>query len=226
MDFLKRQCDDLGLQWAVYYPFDEKNPLITMTWIGQEPDLPAIVLNSHMDVVPVYEDMWTHPPFAADMDAEGRIYARGSQDMKCVGLQYLAAIRLLKKDGITMKRTIVVMYVPDEEKGGKKGMAKFVDTPEFRKLNIGFSLDEGIASATEEYPVFYAERSIWHIQLKCRGTPGHGSLLHKGTAGEKLRFLVDKFMDMRRHEERKLENNPDLYIGDVSTVNLTMIEGR
>lgn len=225
MDFLKRQNDTLGLDFHEYYPVDEKNPIVTLTWVGQQPELPAIVLNSHMDVVPVFEDMWTHPPFAADIDEEGRIYARGSQDMKCVGLQYLAAIRALKKDGVTMKRTIVVMFVPDEEKGGKFGMYKFVDTEDFKRLNIGFSLDEGIAGPDEEYPVFYAERSIWHVILKCSGAPGHGSLLLKGTAGEKVRYLIDKFMDMRRHEEKKLENNPELNIGDVTTVNLTMIEG-
>lgn len=209
----------------MHFPVNEKNPLITMTWKGTQPDLPAIVLNSHMDVVPVYEDMWTHPPFAADIDEEGRIYARGSQDMKCVGLQYLAAIRGLKKDGVTMKRTIIVMWVPDEEKGGKLGMAKFVDQEAFKNLNVGFSLDEGLASPDDEYPVYYAERSIWHIILKCRGTPGHGSLLLKGTAGEKVRYMVDKFMDMRRFEEMKLENNPELSVGDVTTVNLTMLEG-
>lgn len=196
-----------------------------MTWKGTQPELPAIVLNSHMDVVPVYESMWKHPPFAANIDSEGRIYARGSQDMKCVGLQYLAAIRALKKDDVKLKRTIVVMFVPDEEKGGKLGMAKFVDQEEFKKLNVGFSLDEGIASPDEEYPVFYAERSIWHIVLRCKGTPGHGSLLLKGTAGEKVRYMVDKFMDMRRHEAAKLDNNPELNIGDVTTVNLTMLEG-
>lgn len=40
-------------------------------------------------------------------------------------------------------------------------MEKFVPTADFKSLNIGFSLDEGIAGPTEEYPVFYAERSIW-----------------------------------------------------------------
>lgn len=32
-----------------------------------------------MDVVPVYENLWTHPPFGADMDEDGKIYARGTQ---------------------------------------------------------------------------------------------------------------------------------------------------
>lgn len=65
-----------------------------------------------MDVVPVFEDQWTHPPFSAHIDSTGRIFARGSQDMKSVGVQYLAAIRALKKDGVTLKRTIHVIFVP------------------------------------------------------------------------------------------------------------------
>lgn len=40
-------------------------------------------------------------------------------------------------------------------------MAKFIETDEFKNLNVGFALDEGIASPTETYPVFYAERAIW-----------------------------------------------------------------
>ena len=32
------------------------------------------------------------------MDEHGNIFARGSQDMKCVGMQYLEAIRLLKHE--------------------------------------------------------------------------------------------------------------------------------
>lgn len=114
-----------------------------------------------MDVVPVFEENWKNPPFGANIDSEGRIFARGSQDMKCVGIQYLAAIRELKKQGVTLKRTILVVFVPDEEIGGNLGMKLFVKTDDFKALNVGFSLDEGIAGPTEVYPVFYAERSIW-----------------------------------------------------------------
>lgn len=49
----------------------------------------------------------------------------------------------------------------DEETGGVEGMQVFVHSDEFKALNVGFSLDEGIASPNEVFPVFYAERSIW-----------------------------------------------------------------
>lgn len=114
-----------------------------MTMLGTQPDLKSIILNSHMDVVPVFEEYWTHRPFEADMDAEGRIFARGSQDMKCVGMQYLGALRYFIKKGVTFKRSIHVMFVPEEELGGDGGMADFIHTVDFRRLNAGFSLDEG-----------------------------------------------------------------------------------
>lgn len=45
--------------------------------------------------------------------------------------------------------------------GGRYGMRPFVHTAAFKNLNIGFSLDEGLASPTDVLPVFYAERSVW-----------------------------------------------------------------
>ncbi|GAB0091331.1 hypothetical protein DMENIID0001_061620 [Sergentomyia squamirostris] len=225
VEFLQQQATSLGMEFKTYYPVNDKNPVVILTLKGSDPTLPAILLNSHMDVVPVFPEKWSHPPFSAYMDSDGKIFARGSQDMKCVGMQFLGAIRALKKDGITLKRTLHASFVPDEEVGGKLGMYKFVHTDDFKALNVGFSLDEGIASPTETFPVFYAERAIWHVYFKCYGTPGHGSLLHKNTAGEKVRYIVDKLMDLRRHEEKKLENNPELLIGDVTTVNLTKISG-
>lgn len=32
---------------------------------------------------------------------------------------------------------------------------------EFKKLNVGFALDEGYANPTEKFSVFYGERTVW-----------------------------------------------------------------
>ncbi|XP_031625181.1 aminoacylase-1-like [Contarinia nasturtii] len=223
--FLKRQAANLNLPIAIYYPVDDQNPVVVITWKGSQPELPAIMLNSHMDVVAVTEKYWTHPPFGADIDDEGRIFARGTQDMKSVGMQYLAAIRVLKQNGIHLKRTIHVIYTPDEETGGYRGMAKFVKTHDFAALNVGFSLDEGIASSDEVFPIFYGERYVWAILIKCPGTSGHASLFHKNTAMEKIQFLMEKFLNFRKTEEQRLKNNPTFTAGDVTTVNITTING-
>lgn len=226
MAFLEQQAKDLNLPFVVHYPVNQDNPVLVITWTGSQPELPSIVLNSHMDVVPVFADRWTHPPFAADIDTDGKIFARGAQDMKCVGLQYLAAIRALKRDGIQQfKRTIHITFVADEETGGHFGMEPFVQTESFKALNVGFALDEGIASPNDEFNVYYAERTIWHIEIKCFGQSGHGSLLFKHTPGEKLNYMMNKLMEFRKNESLRLENNPELTIGDVTSVNLTMLSG-
>lgn len=49
----------------------------------------------------------------------------------------------------------------DEEIGGLVGMKPFVNSPEFKKLNVGFAFDEGMASPDDSFQFFYGERSIW-----------------------------------------------------------------
>lgn len=104
-------------------------------------------------------------------------------------------------------------------------MKLFVSTEAFRKLNVGFALDEGIASPDEVFPVFYGERSVWRVEFVCNGTTGHGSLLLAHTAGEKLRHIVNRMMDFRAGQVVRLANNPEFTVGDVTTVNLTMLKG-
>ena len=38
-----------------------------------------------------------------------------SQDMKCVGIQHIEAVRRLKEAGETFRRTIHLVFVPEEE---------------------------------------------------------------------------------------------------------------
>lgn len=161
MEFLKRQAASLDLPVDVVYPVNEANPVVIIKWEGTEPELPAIFLNSHMDVVPVFPEKWTHDPFSADIDDDGKIFARGSQDTKEVGTQYLGAIRVLKAQGFKPKRTVYVSFVPDEEVGGYFGMREFSKGDYFKKMNIGFGLDEGSSSLDDGYYVYYAERTPW-----------------------------------------------------------------
>ena len=115
--------------------FENQNlgkPCIVTTWVGSDPSLGSIMLNSHIDVVPVFPDQWDHPPFSAHKTEDGWIYGRGTQDMKCVGIWYMEAIRNLKKQGFQPKRTIHVMWVPDEEIGGHDGMEKLIETDFFK----------------------------------------------------------------------------------------------
>lgn len=157
------------------------------------------------------------------MDEKGNIYARGSQDMKCVGIQYLEAIRRLKLSGQRFTRTIHISFVPDEEIGGVLGMKDFVHTEDFRSLNVGFALDEGVACPQDHYYMFYGERSIWHVVIHCAGNTGHGSIIMDNTAAEKMTTIINRFMEFRAAEKAKLADPTKYKLGDVTSVNLTKI---
>ncbi|PIA46593.1 hypothetical protein AQUCO_01500256v1 [Aquilegia coerulea] len=177
--------------------FVKGKPIILLKWVGKNPKLSSILLNSHTDVVAAEHHKWNYPPFKAHIDESGDIYARGSQDMKCVGLQYLEAIRELKSSGFEPIRTVYVSFVPDEEIGGHDGAEKFAASDEFEKLNVGIVLDEGLASPNENYRLFYAERCPWWLVIKATGAPGHGSKLYDNSAMENLLKSIESVRRFR-----------------------------
>lgn len=93
----------------------EHSPVVVAVWKGVDESLPVLLLNSHYDVVPAEQKDWTVPPFEA-LRKDGNIYGRGTQDMKCVCMQYIEAIQkihLLKPDW-KPARSIYLTFVPDE----------------------------------------------------------------------------------------------------------------
>ncbi|KAI5083074.1 hypothetical protein GOP47_0002817 [Adiantum capillus-veneris] len=168
-----------------------------LTWSGSDPSLPSILLNSHMDVVPVKKEEWSHDPFEAVMEENGDIYARGAQDTKCIGIQYLEAIRNLKRKGFKPVRTVHISFVPDEEVGGGDGFAKLIDSTFFESLNVGVAIDEGLTSEAEAYRVSNADRSPWWLEIKAMGQPGHGSRLYDDSALENLMISLEAIKTFR-----------------------------
>ena len=49
----------------------------------------------------------------------------------------------------------------DEEIGAAEGIQQFLKTQKFKELNVGYSLDEGLASEDDTYRVYYAQRCTW-----------------------------------------------------------------
>ncbi|KAH9315906.1 hypothetical protein KI387_024533 [Taxus chinensis] len=184
-EFILSQAGSVGINTQVL-EFTKGKPLILLTWTGKDPSRPSILLNSHMDSVPAEADKWVHDPIGAVKDNSGNIYARGAQDDKCIGMQYLEAIKRLKSQGFQPLRTIHISYVPDEEIGGMDGSEAFVKSKEFENLHVGFVLDEGQASPNEHYRVFYADRIPWRLIIKATGAPGRGSKLYDNSALENL----------------------------------------
>lgn len=195
-----------------------------LKWAGSNPSLPAILLNSHTDVVPVEEHKWSHPPFDARLDNHGQIYARGSQDMKCVGMQYLEAVRNLKSSGFEPTRTVYLSFVPDEEIGGHGGAEKFAESDIFDEMNVGIVLDEGLASPGQNYRAFYAERCPWWLVIKAAGAPGHGAKLYDNTAVENLLKSVESVRRFRASQFDLVKAGLKEE-GEVISVNMVFLNG-
>jgi hypothetical protein len=114
-------------------------------------------------------------PFAADI-VDGFVVGRGTQDMKSVCVQHLVCEE--KKSAFSsvsrvcfvqeavsrlgsLKRTVHLTFVPDEEIGGAGGMSKFVEQGHLKNLNVGFALDEGLANPKpNQATVFYGKISF------------------------------------------------------------------
>lgn len=61
------------------------------------------------------------------------------------------------------------------------------------------------------------------MHFNCPGQPGHGSLLLENTAGEKVNYLLNRLFEVREQEKKKLDDDPNLTVGDVITINLTQM---
>lgn len=144
-------------------------PIVILTWQGTDAEATSIILSSHYDVVPVSESYWECDPFSATIRDNGDIVARGAQDMKCVGMGYLEAIRVLKESGFTPKRSIHCIFTPDEEVGSANGSELLVKSDEFKALNPGIVLDEGVPVPHDCIQVFNSERVVWCMRLGLAG---------------------------------------------------------
>lgn len=60
-----------------------------------------------------FQGHWSYDPYEAYKDSKGRIYGRGTQDMKSNGIQYIEALRRLFKKSIKQfLRTVHLLFVP------------------------------------------------------------------------------------------------------------------
>lgn len=221
-EFLISEGKGLSLE-SQSVEFVEGKPLVLLKWEGTNPHLPSILLYSHTDVVPSEHSKWAHHPFSAHLDSQGRIFARGSQDMKCVGMQYLEAIRRLKARNFRPLRSLYLAFSPDEEIGGHDGAEKFAQSEIFQRMNVGVVLDEGLASPDSHYRAFYAERSPWWMVIKAVGAPGHGSKLYDNSAMENLLKSIESIRRFRASQFDLIKAGLKAE-GDVVSVNMVFLK--
>ncbi|MCK5410218.1 MAG: M20/M25/M40 family metallo-hydrolase, partial [Candidatus Heimdallarchaeota archaeon] len=77
----------------------------------------SIILTGHLDTVPAGdENKWKFPPFGSIED-DGKIYGRGSTDMKGAVAAFIAVMKYLKENNVKISKKIVFLGTSDEEIG-------------------------------------------------------------------------------------------------------------
>ncbi len=121
---------------------------------------PALLLLSHIDVVPADPSVWTQPPFSGARSG-GYIWGRGALDTKCLTIGELMAMLELKRRNASLRRDIVFLATPDEELAGINGTKKLLDQHPQLFENVGFVLNEGGTNETAVDKVLF-----WGIEVQ------------------------------------------------------------
>lgn len=145
----------------------------------------GLMFMSHTDVVPVEEaDKWRFPPFSAAI-ADGRIYGRGASDCKGLLTAQLYAMRLLKRNGVQLRDSLILASGADEEHGGRYGFGWLADNhPD--KISAAFAVNEGGGVPIESpsgltYLLGTGEKGRLQVEIEVKGTSSHASVPWQGT---------------------------------------------
>ncbi|MGD8854792.1 MAG: M20/M25/M40 family metallo-hydrolase [Chloroflexota bacterium] len=139
---------------------------------GQDRNLGAIVLNSHMDHVdPGDLSLWPYPPYAAEVHG-GRLYGRAACDIKGPLAVQVYSLLALKRMGLRPKRDVVFTGVVEEEVGGA-GASFWADT-------LAYDVDLIILGEPSRNNLSLGHRGIAQFWVKFSGKSVHASVPDSG----------------------------------------------
>jgi len=151
---------------------------------GTQPELPALLVHGHLDVVPADPDGWSVDPFAG-LISDGYVWGRGATDMKDMIAMMLATLLGWHRAGVRPRRDIVFAFVADEEEDGQYGAEWLVDHHPGLFAGVQAAIGEAGGVPVEVpgpdgairrfYPVAVAERGSLHLSVTTAGRAGHGS---------------------------------------------------
>jgi acetylornithine deacetylase/succinyl-diaminopimelate desuccinylase-like protein len=202
-ELLEADLRRAGLEVELFSDPDGRTSLV-----GRVPgprDVPALVLLSHLDVVGVEPQSWTHDPFGAEV-ADGFVWGRGTLDMKGITAMHVGAVKELATSDATPSREVLVVAVADEEAGGVHGARWLLEEhPGKVGFRDGLAPDVlgegafGLSGVLDRpvMPVARGEKSALWIELRATGEPGHGGLPPIDQAPRKLVKAIDKVAGYR-----------------------------
>jgi len=162
---------------------------------GSEPQLAALLVHGHLDVVPAEASEWTIHPFSGAV-TDGSVWGRGALDMKSMDAMVLAVVRSWARTGRRPRRDIVLAFTADEEDTMACGSGWLVDhhpglfegcTEAIGEAG-GFAVHA--AGGLRLYPIATGERGTAWMRLTARGKAGHGSQANPDNAVARLSAAV------------------------------------
>ena len=159
---------------------------LLMKWKGTDPGLDPLILISHMDVVPA-EGEWKYPPYSGEI-AEGKVWGRGSGDIKEGLMCFYQAAEELLKEGYTPKCDVYLGSSCTEEIGGD-GAPKIANWFKEQGIKLFMLCDEGgsivqdpVAGVEGNFAaVGIFEKGYGDLRFTARSQGGHSSTPPKNT---------------------------------------------
>lgn len=161
----------------------------------------SLVLSGHIDTVPADTPVeWSHQPFGAATE-NGRLYGRGSWDMKAGVAMNLMVLRVLHEAGASLGGDLTFETVVDEEFGGVNGTLA-------ARLR-GYTADAAIITEPTHLKICPAQRGgqVIHVELRGSGgmlSPGETS----GRVTEQLAHLLAAVPAFARERESRVAIHP------------------
>jgi acetylornithine deacetylase/succinyl-diaminopimelate desuccinylase-like protein len=199
--YVKEVLDREGIEARLFEPFPGRGNVVarlkatlpSLGGIGPGDQGGALLLTSHMDVVPADKARWKRDPFSGEL-ADGCLWGRGAVDMKSLLALSLAVFCDLKRRKADLRRDMVLLAVADEEAGSEKG-ARWLVAHEPDLVRGEWSLGEvgGFTlhlAGKRAYPVQCTERGIAWLKIVVEGPPGHGSMPTEDNAVVRLAKAV------------------------------------
>jgi acetylornithine deacetylase len=136
----------------------------------------SLLLNGHTDVIPVEGGVWSDDPWSAKI-RNGRIYGRGSADMKSGVASHIMAVECLLAAGAKPKGDVHINIVVDEEVSGHGTLDTVIR---------GYKADAGISGETSGLAVQPAcIGRIW-FEIEIHGKPAGIQKRYEGISGIEL----------------------------------------
>ena len=173
-DIMAKRLEKIGFN-IENMRFDDVDNL----WARKGTEAPVFCFAGHTDVVPTGSlDAWNSDPFAPEV-RNGKLYGRGSADMKtALAAMVVASERFVKKHP-NHKGSIAFLITSDEEGPSINGTVKVIETLEARNEKMDWCL-VGEPSSTNKLGdiVKNGRRGSLNANLTVKGKQGHVAYPH------------------------------------------------